>query len=386
MAIPFVDIKSQLAQVEQEIRQGFDRVFSHCQFIMGPEIKEVEDQLAAFAGTKHAITCSSGTDALLMPLMAMGIGAGDAVLTTPFTFFATLESIALLGATPVVVDVDPRTFNIDPAKLELAIKALKAKDPSIHPLPAGYENLTLKAIMPVDLFGLPADYDRIMAIAAREKLYVIGDSAQGFGGVYKGRPVSAIPHVTATSFFPAKPLGVYGDGGAVFTNDDNLADVMRSIRVHGMGHDRYYNVRLGLNARFDTFQAVVLKAKLRIFPAELDARQAVAERYDAGLAGKVTTPLIPDGYRSSWAQYSILTKGAKERDALQATLKAQDIPTMIYYPIPCHLQPVFSNLGYKQGSMPVSEGLSQTILSLPMHPYLTQDDQKKIIEAVKKAV
>ncbi|EGJ48880.1 DegT/DnrJ/EryC1/StrS family aminotransferase [Desulfocurvibacter africanus] len=386
MAIPFVDIKSQLAQVEQEIRQGFDRVFAHCQFIMGPEIKEVEDQLAAFAGTKHAITCSSGTDALLMPLMAMGIGAGDAVLTTPFTFFATLESIALLGATPVVVDVDPRTFNIDPAKLELAIKALKVKDPSIHPLPAGYENLTLKAIMPVDLFGLPADYDRIMAIAAREKLYVIGDSAQGFGGVYKGRPVSAIPHVTATSFFPAKPLGVYGDGGAVFTNDDNLADVMRSIRVHGMGHDRYYNVRLGLNARFDTFQAVVLKAKLRIFPAELDARQDVAERYDAGLAGKVTTPLVPNGYRSSWAQYSILTKGAKERDALQATLKAQDIPTMIYYPIPCHLQPVFSNLGYKQGSMPVSEGLSQTILSLPMHPYLTQDDQKKIIEAVKKAV
>ncbi|MEG6552357.1 aminotransferase class I/II-fold pyridoxal phosphate-dependent enzyme, partial [Desulfocurvibacter africanus] len=213
MAIPFVDIKSQLAQVEQEIRQGFDRVFAHCQFIMGPEIKEVEDQLAAFAGTKHAITCSSGTDALLMPLMAMGIGAGDAVLTTPFTFFATLESIALLGATPVVVDVDPRTFNIDPAKLELAIKALKAKDPSIHPLPTGYENLTLKAIMPVDLFGLPADYDRIMAIAAREKLYVIGDSAQGFGGVYKGSPVSAIPHVTATSFFPAKPLGVYGDGG-----------------------------------------------------------------------------------------------------------------------------------------------------------------------------
>jgi dTDP-4-amino-4,6-dideoxygalactose transaminase len=381
-----VDIKSQLAQVEQEIRQGFDRVFSHCQFIMGPEIKEVEDQLAAFAGTKHAITCSSGTDALLMPIMAMGIGAGDAVLTTPFTFFATLESIALLGATPVVVDVDPRTFNIDPDKLELAIKALKAKDPSIHPLPAGYENLTLKAIMPVDLFGLPADYDRIMAIAAREKLQVIGDSAQGFGGVYKGRPVSAIPHVTATSFFPAKPLGVYGDGGAVFTNDDNLADVMRSIRVHGMGHDRYYNVRLGLNARFDTFQAVVLKAKLRIFPAELDARQAVAERYDAGLAGKVTTPLIPEGYRSSWAQYSILTKGAKERDALQATLKAQDIPTMIYYPIPCHLQPVFKDLGYKQGSMPVSEGLSQTILSLPMHPYLTQDDQKKIIEAVKKAV
>ncbi|MFO7597845.1 MAG: DegT/DnrJ/EryC1/StrS family aminotransferase, partial [Desulfocurvibacter africanus] len=364
MAIPFVDIKSQLAQVEQEIRQGFDRVFSHCQFIMGPEIKEVEDQLAAFAGTKHAITCSSGTDALLMPLMAMGIGAGDAVLTTPFTFFATLESIALLGATPVVVDVDPRTFNIDPAKLELAIKALKAKDPSIHPLPAGYENLTLKAIMPVDLFGLPADYDRIMAIAAREKLYVIGDSAQGFGGVYKGRPVSAIPHVTATSFFPAKPLGVYGDGGAVFTDDDNLADVMRSIRVHGMGHDRYYNVRLGLNARFDTFQAVVLKAKLRIFPAELDARQAVAERYDAGLAGKVTTPLIPDGCRSSWAQYSILTD---KRDALQTALKAADVPSMIYYTIPCHMQPVFAHLGYKLGDMPVCDELSKTILSLPMH-------------------
>lgn len=383
MAIPFVDIKSQLAQVEQEIRQGFDRVFAHCQFIMGPEIKEVEDQLAAFAGTKHAITCSSGTDALLMPLMAMNIGPGDAVLTSPFTFFATLESIALLGATPVVVDVDPRTFNIDPAKLELALKALKAKDPSIHPLPAGYEKLTAKAIMPVDLFGLPADYDRIMAIADREKLYVIGDSAQGFGGVYKGRKASAIPHVTATSFFPAKPLGVYGDGGAVFTNDDNLADVMRSIRVHGMGHDRYYNVRLGLNARFDTFQAVVLKAKLRIFPAELDARQAVAERYDAGLAGKVTTPLIPEGYRSSWAQYSILTD---KRDALQLALKAADVPSMIYYPIPCHMQPVFSNLGYKQDDMPVSEGLSKTILSLPMHPYLKLEDQKKIIETMCKAV
>lgn len=386
MAIPFIDIKAQLAQVEQEIRQGFDRVFAHCQFIMGPEIKEVEEQLAAFAGAKHALTCSSGTDALLLPLMAMGIGPGDAVITTPFTFFATLESIALLGATPVVVDVDPRTFNIDPDRIELAIKALKAKDPSIHPLPKGYEALTLKAIMPVDLFGLPADYDRIMAIAKREDLQVIGDSAQGFGGVYKGRPVSSIPHVTATSFFPAKPLGVYGDGGAVFTDDDALAEVMRSVRVHGMGHDRYYNVRLGLNARFDTLQAVVLKAKLRIFPAELDARQKVAERYDEGLKGSVVTPLVPEGYRSSWAQYSVLTKGPKERDALQAALKAADIPTMIYYPIPCHRQPVFKDLGYAEGSMPVSENLSKVILSLPMHPYLTEADQQKIIEAVRKAV
>lgn len=386
MAIPFIDLKSQLAQVEQEIRQGFDNVFAHCQFIMGPEITEVEEQLAAFAGTKHALTCSSGTDALLMPLMAMGIGPGDAVITTPFTFFATLESIALLGATPVVVDVDPRTFNIDPERIELAIKALKAKDPSIHPLPAGYENLTLKAIMPVDLFGLPADYDSIMAIAEREGLQVIGDSAQGFGCLYKDRKASSIPHVTATSFFPAKPLGVYGDGGAVFTDDDGLAEVMRSVRVHGMGHDRYYNVRLGLNARFDTFQAVVLKAKLRIFPAELEARQKVAERYGAGLAGTVETPLVPEGQRSSWAQYSILTKGAKQRDALQAALKDQGVPSVIYYPIPCHLQPVFKGLGYAEGSMPVSEDLSRRILSLPMNPYLTEEDQEKVIAAVRGAV
>jgi len=383
MAIPFVDIKSQLAQVEQEIRQGFDKVFSHCQFIMGPEIGEVEEALADYAGVKHAITCSSGTDALVMPLMAAGIGPGHAVLTTPFTFIATLEAVALVGATPVVVDVDPRTFNIDPAKLELAVKALKAKDPSIYPLPAGYENLTAKAIIPVDLFGLPADYDPIMALAQREELLVMGDAAQSFGCEYKGRKAAAIPHVSATSFFPAKPLGVYGDGGAVFTDDDEMAEVMRSIRVHGMGHDRYYNVRVGLNARFDTFQAVVLKAKLGIFPAELDARQRAAETYTQGLADVVTTPLVPQGQRPSWAQYSVL---ASRRDELQLALKAEDIPSVIYYPIPCHQQPVFKYLGYAKGDMPVSEELAGNILSLPMHPYLKPEDQRKIIEAVRKAV
>jgi len=372
MSIPFIDLKAQYSHIEDEIRSGIDKVLAHGQFIMGPEVKELEAELARFAGVEHAISCSSGTDALLMPLMAYDIGPGDAVFTTTFTFVATAEVISLLGATPVFVDIDPRTFNIDPASLKVAIETT-LDEGSLRP----------RGVITVDLFGLPADFDAIAPIAAEHDLFVLEDAAQSFGATYKERRVGTLGHVASTSFFPAKPLGCYGDGGAVFTDDGDLAAKLRSIRVHGQGSDKYNNVRIGINGRLDTFQAAILLPKLRIFPDELEARQKVAARYNAGLGNVVETPYVPDGHTSAWAQYSILTD---DRDGLQAALKQAEIPTAIYYPKPLHMQDAYADLAQGQNRFPNAEEAAKRILSLPFHPYLDEGTQRTIIDTVLNSV
>jgi UDP-2-acetamido-2-deoxy-ribo-hexuluronate aminotransferase len=368
MTIPFIDLKAQFRELEDEIRSGIDRVLEHGRFIMGPEVQELEAALAGFAGVKHAISCSSGTDALLMPLMAYGIGPGDAVFTTTFTFVATAEVISLLGATPVFVDIDPRTFNVNPEQLTAAIEKTRA---------AG--TLKPRGVITVDLFGLPADYDAVASIAAENDLFILEDAAQSFGAVYKGRKAGSLGHVAATSFFPAKPLGCYGDGGAVLTDDDEMAAKLRSVRVHGQGSDKYENVRIGINGRLDTLQAAILLPKLQAFPGELQARQGVAERYHAGLGNVVETPCVPDGYTSAWAQYSVLSD---DRAQILAALKDAGVPTAIYYPKPLHLQSAYAYLGQGPGTFPESEAAAQRIFSLPFHPYLDRDTQRTIIDAV----
>jgi len=357
MNIPFIDLKTQYTHIQEAVGARIQAVLAHGQYIMGPEIDELETELARFAGVKHAISCSSGTDALLLPLMAIGIGPGDAVFTTPFTFFATAEVISLLGATPVFVDIHPRTFNIDPEKLRDTVKRVKREG-----------KLKAKAVIPVDLFGLPADYDAIEAIGQEEDLFILEDTAQGLGGVYKGRPAGSFGQAAATSFFPAKPLGAYGDAGATFTDDDALAEIMRSLRIHGQGIDKYNNTRIGLNARMDTIQAAILLCKLAIFPQELKARQKAADLYEVALSG-LETPFVPKGYKSSWAQYSVLSD---HRELLQEALGKAGIPTAVYYVKSLHLQSVYAGFGYKEGDFPVSEHASQRIFSLPMHPYLDE--------------
>lgn len=380
----FIDLKTQYRRLEPAIRARIDTVLAHGHFIMGPEVAELESALAAATGARHAITCASGTDALLMPLLAWGIGPGDAVFTTPFTFFATAEVIALVGATPVFVDVDPVTFNISPEGLERAILAVKRRDPSIHPLPrrAVAEGLTPRAVIPVDLFGIAAEYDELLPIAREHGLLVMEDAAQAFGGRYRGAPLCGLPcHAATTSFFPAKPLGCYGDGGAIFTDDDALAATLRSLRVHGKGSDKYENVRVGINGRMDTLQAAIMLPKLEILPEEIAARQRVAAGYGERLAGipGVTPPTVPAHCLSAWAQYSIL---CDNRDALAAHLKAGGVPTAIYYPKPLHVQSVFAHLGHAADDMPVSASLSRRILSLPMHPYLEESDQDRICQLI----
>lgn len=379
---PFIDLKTQYKHLEKEIRQAVDAVLQHGKFILGPEVEELEKKLAEFAGVQFVISCSSGTDALLMPLMALNIGAGDIIFTTPFTFIATAEVISLAGAVPVFVDIDPHTYNIDPDKLRQAILAVRENNSAVHPLPRKLApGKTPKAVIPVDLFGLPADYDALNETAEQENLFVLEDAAQGFGGVYKGRRAGSLGNAGAVSFFPAKPLGAYGDGGAVFTDNEEMAQKLYSIRVHGQGADKYENVRIGLNARLDTLQAAILLQKLKIFPKELSDRQKIAEGYTQMLepsAGQVISPLIPEGLQSSWAQYSIL---CDKRDELQAFLKDSGVPTMIYYPKPLHLQKAYEHLGYKEGDFPVAEKTSQRIFSLPMHPYL-QDEQIETITSL----
>ncbi len=384
--IPFIDLKTQFKHLENDIRARMDAVLEHGMFIMGPEIKELEEKLAAFVGVKHCIGCASGTDALLIALMAMDIGPGDAVFTTPFTFIATAEVISLLGATPVFVDIDPRTFNIDPDKLDLAIKGFKANDSSIYPLPSVLRPqssvLTPKGVITVDLFGLPCDYDRINAIAKRDGLFVIEDAAQGLGGEYKSKKTCSLADIGCTSFFPAKPLGCYGDGGAVFTDSDEVAEKFASICAHGKGEHKYDNARIGLNARLDTLQAAILLPKLEAFPKELELRQQVAQQYTALLSpqSSVHSPFIPDGMKSAWAQYSVLAENSEYRAKLQASLKEAGIPTAVYYPRPLHLQTAFHYLGYREGDFPVSEDSSRRIFSLPMHPYLEDEQIEVIIE------
>jgi dTDP-4-amino-4,6-dideoxygalactose transaminase len=350
-------------------------VLAHGQYILGPEVKELEERLAAYVGVKHAVTCSSGTDALLMILLAKGVGPGDAILTTPFTFIATAEVVQLLGAVPVFVDIDPQTYNLNPEALKDSLNKI-ANDPATG-------GLTPRGIMAVDLFGQPADYDGINSLARDFGLFVVEDAAQSFGATYHGRRAGALAETAATSFFPAKPLGGYGDGGAVFTADDDLAAILISIRNHGQGLDRYDNVRLGLNGRLDTLQAAILLAKLEIFDEEAAARQEIARRYHEGLRDVVAVPQVAPGFTSVWAQYSVESEA---RSAIQARLAEAGVPTAIYYPKPLHLQEVFRGLGYKAGDFPVSEAAAARIFSLPMHPYLDKNDQDRIIQIIRETL
>lgn len=382
----FIDLKTQQNRIKKFLDENLQKVLSHGQYIMGPEVKEIENKLASYVGVKHATGCASGTDALFMALMAYGIGPGDAIFTTPFTFIATAEVISLLGATPVFVDIDPRTFNIDPSKLDLAIQALKANDPSIHPLPIAPNPspITSRGIIPVDLFGLPADYDAIDAIAKKHELFIIEDAAQSFGAEYKGKKACSFGDIACTSFFPAKPLGCYGDGGMCFTDNDGLAAILDSIRVHGKGSHKYDNARIGINGRLDTLQAAILLAKFEIFPEEVELRQQAASRYMSLFTSNASCIIhhVPEGCKSAWAQYSLLAHGEDHRAVLQKTLSDNGIPTAIYYPKPLHLQTAYSALGYKKGDFPISESCAERIFSIPMHPYLKKEDQKKISEAI----
>ncbi|XIA64044.1 DegT/DnrJ/EryC1/StrS family aminotransferase [Bradyrhizobium sp. TZ2] len=370
--IAFIDIVEQRRRLGRKIDDAVARVLTHCQFINGPEVARLEADLAAFSGAKHVVACASGTDALLMVLLAKKIGPGDAVLCPTFTFCATGEVVALLGATPVFVDVNEDTFNIDIASLKGGISVAKSK------------GLKPKAIIPVDLFGQPADHDAIAAIAEAEGMFVLDDAAQSFGASYKGRPLGTLGLATATSFFPAKPLGCFGDGGAIFTDDAELADTLRSVRVHGQGSDKYDNVRLGLTARIDTIQAAILIEKLKIFPDEIAARDAVAKRYNEGLGNVVIVPRVEQNCTSVWAQYTIrLPDGG--RDAMASTLTAQGIPTAIYYPKSLHQQTAYRDYPVAAGGLPVSERLSGEVISLPMHGYIDEPTQDRIIKAVRAA-
>lgn len=380
----FVDLNVQFLRVEQEVRNRIDAVLKHGKYIMGPEIGQLELELSKFCGASHTLTCASGTDALLLPLLAWGIGPGDAVFVPNFTFFATAEVVSLVGATPVFVDVDPVTFCMDPEKLQAAITAVVTGDASLHPLPKlpSCQRLVPRAVIPVDLFGVAAPYERIIPIAKSAGLYVLQDAAQSFGCEMNGRKACAMGcDAAATSFFPAKPLGCYGDGGAVFTDDPELADVMKSLRVHGKGAHKYDNVRIGINGRMDTLQAAILLAKLEVFFDELEKRQSVAALYTERLAGctALTLPTVPAGRVSAWAQYSIL---CADRDAAVKALAERDVPTAIYYPTPLPFLTAYEHYGYTPEDFPVASRLSKDIFSVPFHPYLSGDDIAIVADAL----
>jgi dTDP-4-amino-4,6-dideoxygalactose transaminase len=371
--IPFIDVAAQRRRLGRAIDDAVARVLAHCQFVQGPEVREFEAALAAFAGVRHAIGCASGTDALLLVLMAWEIGRGDAVICPSFTYHATAEMVALLGATPIIADVAPETFNLDPASCERAIAT------------ADKRGLKPRAIIPVDLFGLPADHDAIGAIAAAHGLLVLDDAAQGFGATYRCKRLGALATAAATSFFPAKPLGCYGDGGAVFTDDDALAARVKSLRLHGEGADRSEAARIGITGRLDTIQAAVLIEKLKIFPDEIVARNRVAARYSDALADVAAVPRVGNESSSVWAQYTLRVAPGR-RDAFAAALKAEGIPTAIYYTKPLHRQPAYRDFPVAEGGVPVSEQLSKEVISLPMHAYLEPPAQDRIIDAVRRAL
>lgn len=371
----FIDLNKQYALIEDELRSAFDAIFSHKRFIMGPEIEQLESDLQKYTGVSNVISCSSGTDALVMPLLAYALSKTDAVFVPSFTFFASAESITLAGGTPVFVDCNEDTYNMSLESLENAIARTIKKG-----------ELTPRGIIPVDLFGLPADYDGIRKIADEYGLFILADSAQGLGGTYKGKKTGQFGNACATSFFPAKPLGCYGDGGAIFTDDDDLAEVLRSLRVHGQGVDKYDNVRIGLNGRMDSFQAAVLISKLKIFDAELEKRNKIARMYTDNLKGVIKTPVVPDGYTSTWAQYTLTAASGGQRDKIMEALKQKDIPTAVYYRIPIHLCSAYAHLGYQQGSLPVCEDLSKKVFSVPMNPYLTEQEVLSVCEAIKGAI
>ncbi len=361
----FRDLHRQYEAMRVEMDEALLGAARSGAYILGPQVAELEQQLADYVGVKHCITCANGTDALRMALMALGIGPGDAVFVPDFTFFATAEAVAMVGAKPIFVDVDEHTFNIDDVDL-----CNKIRDNQ-------NEELALRAVIAVDLFGRPADYDRLQKVCEMYGLLLVEDGAQGFGGSINGRKACSFGDISTTSFFPAKPLGCYGDGGALFTDNDEWAALLRSLRVHGKGTDKYDNVRLGLNSRLDTLQAAVLQVKMKHFDEELKAVNHVAKRYTELLSGKVTTPVVPQGYTSSWAQYTIQ---ADNRDEIQSRLKAAGIPSMVYYPRTMSQQTAFAYLNQKP--CPVAEQLTKTVLSLPMHPYLTDEEIEKVASLI----
>lgn len=370
----FRDLKAQYQALKPQIDKAIQNVLDEGQFIMGRQVRELEESLAEYVGVKHCISCANGTDALLMVLMAWDIKAGDAVFVPDFTFFATAEVVSLLGATPIFVDADEDTFNMDPVKLEEAIQRT-LKEGRYHP----------RVVIPVDLFGLPANYPAIKKIAEKYNLLILEDGAQGFGGRIGEQKACSFGHAATTSFFPAKPLGCYGDGGAIFTNDDDLSQKLKSIRIHGKGNSRYDNIRIGLNSRLDTIQAAILQVKFKAFvDYELEKVNQIAKSYTEKLKDKVKTPITPDGYYSSWAQYTIQLENKKQRDALQEKLKEHGIPTMIYYPKPMHEQIAFEDIASKVNDLSVTEDLCKRVLSLPMHPYLEEKSIAEICENIRR--
>lgn len=376
MEMQFRDLKAQYAALREEIDAAMHQVAADANFISGAQVAQLEEQLADYVGVKHCVSCANGTDALTLALMAWGIGPGDAVFVPDFTFFASGEVVSFEGATPIFVDVDPDTFNLDPAALEAAIHRVQEENA-----------LTPRAVVAVDLFGLPANYRALRALTDRYGLLLLEDGAQGFGGMMDGARACSFGDISTTSFFPAKPLGCYGDGGAVFTDDDALADQMRSLRIHGKGSDKYDNVRIGMNSRLDTLQAAILLPKLDAFRRyELDEVNRAAARYTARLAGAVKTPVVPEGFRSSWAQYTLTLDDGAQRDAVQTALKAKGIPTMVYYPKPMHRQTAFADLAGHNPPCPVTDRLCARVLSLPMHPYLDDGTVDFVCDALLEAL
>lgn len=366
----FIDLAAQQDRLRERLDARIATVLAHGRYIMGPEVAELETALSEFCGAVHSLTCANGTDALLLALMALQARTGDAVLCPSFTFAATAEVVPSLGAVPVFVDCDPDTYNMDPTSLERGISHARAL--GLKPV----------AVIAVDLFGLPADYDAIGDIARAHDMALISDSAQGFGSVYKGQNAGTIGTFATTSFFPAKPLGCYGDGGALFCSDDGHAELIRSYRVHGKGTHKYDNTRIGMNSRLDTLQAAILCEKLAIFGDELARRQAVAARYAAGLSNVLVTPHVPEGLRSSWAQYTVRRRDGGSREAVMAALKAAGVPTAIYYPLPLHQQTAYRGFPTDPEGLPVCEALAQEVFSLPMHPYLNIEDQDRVMQAL----
>ena len=373
----FRDLKKQYEVLQKDMDEAIGKVLRSAAFIQGAPVRELEERLSQYLGVKHCLTCANGTDALELALMAWGIGPGDAVIVPDFTFFSTGEAVSRVGAVPLFADVDPLTFNLDPGALEEVI--LKAEQEGKH---------RLRAVIPVDLFGLPADYDRIRPVCERYGLLLLEDGAQGFGGELHGRKACSFGDISITSFFPAKPLGCYGDGGAVFTNDDELARKMRSLMVHGKGSNKYDNVQIGMNSRLDTLQAAVLLVKLDAFIAsERASVNRAAETYDNLLQGLgLRLPKVPEGFFSSWAQYTVVLPEGTDREALQEELRASDVPTMIYYYKPMHKQKAFEGTDSARGHFPVSEDLARRVLSLPIDPYKTEEELSKAAETLKNAL
>jgi dTDP-4-amino-4,6-dideoxygalactose transaminase len=374
MGIEFIDLAAQQARIKSGLDVRIQGVLAHGKYIMGPEVAELEQGLAGFCGARFALGCANGTDALQLAIMALGAGPGDAVFCPSFTFAATAEIVPITGATPMFVDVRDDTYNMDVESLKSAI---------VHARRLG---LNPKGVIPVDLFGLPADYDAIEPVARENGMWIIADSAQGFGATYKARRAGSIGDVATTSFFPAKPLGCYGDGGAVFTDDPDLRDLIDSLRVHGKGAHKYDNARIGVNSRLDTLQAAILLEKLAIYEQEIESRQTVAQRYGDGLGATLVTPHVPEGCRSVWAQYTVRTRDGRRREEIMASLRERGIPTVVYYGRPLHQQKAYSSYPTDPHGLAVSERLANEVFSLPMHPYLDEATQARVIAAVVDAV